>query len=143
MLDKLDADIKAAMLDGDMVRVSVLKMLKSAMQNQAIENKGKLTDEDAVEVLMREHKKRKEAADMYEKGGDEVRAATELAEAEIIAQYLPKQLDEDELRTIIKQTIEEAKTDNMGQIMGLVMSKVRGKADGNTVSQLVREELAK
>jgi uncharacterized protein YqeY len=142
MLERIDEDLKQAMLDKDITKVSVLRMVKSALQNQTIENKGTLTEDDAVIVLQREVKKRKEAAQMYQQNDNEVRSQTELAEAEIIQDYLPEQMSEDELKSIINDTVGSLQTDNMGQIMGAVMQKVQGKADGGTVSRLVKERLA-
>lgn len=142
MLEQIDEDLKAAMLDKDIAKVSVLRMVKSALQNQTIENKGTLTEDDATKVLQREVKKRKEAAEMYNSNDNELRAQTELAEAEIIQVYLPEQMSEEAISAIISEVMAEMKTDNMGQIMGAVMQKVAGQADGGTVSRLVKEQMA-
>lgn len=141
MLEKIDQDLKTAMKDNDIGKVSVLRMVKSALQNQTIANKGTLTESDAQKVLQKEVKKRREAAEMYKQGGDEIRSATETAEAEIIAQYLPEQMSEDELNSIVNDTVGELQTDNVGQVIGAVMGKVKGKADGSDVARLVKERM--
>ena len=141
MLDKINEDLKQAMLDKDIAKVSVLRMVKSELQNQTIANKGTLTDDDITAVLMRESKKRKEAAEAFTKAGDELRANTELAEADIIRTYLPEQMSEDELKALIDVEVASSDQPNMGQIIGKVMAKVKGRADGGTVSKLVKEAL--
>lgn len=142
MLEKIDEDLKQAMLDRDIAKTSVLRMVKGALQNQSIENRGTLTEDDALKVLTKEVKKRKEAAEMYAKADDELRASTELAEAEIIQAYLPEQMSEADIRKVVDEVVSQMGKDNMGQVMGAVMGKLKGQADGGTVSAIVKEVIS-
>ena len=142
MLDKINQDLKTAMLASDIAKVSVLRMVKSELQNQTIANKGTLTDDDIVMVMTREVKKRKEAAEAFKNVGNELHEQTELAEAEIIQAYLPEQLSREEIEKVVLETIQEVDEANVGRIMGAVMAKLKGKADGNVVSEIVREKFS-
>ena len=146
--DKIQEDLKQAMIARDEFRLSAIRMLKSAIQYYEIQKGGagyEATDEDVIDVLGKEVKKRKESAELYKQGGREESAANEQKEVEILQTYLPKQMSEDEVRTLVKEAITQtgAKTpQEMGKVMGALMSKVKGKADGTLVSNIVREELA-
>ena len=94
-----------------------------------------------TKIVMKESKKRKDAAQMYKDGGDELRATSELAEAEIIDEYLPEQMSEADIATIVDEVIAQVGTDNMGAVMGQVMQKVAGQAEGGVVSKIVKEKL--
>lgn len=140
ILEQIQADTKAAMKAGDKPRVSTLRMLSSALSLDAKEGDG-----DATAVLGRERKKRIEAADAYAEAGRDEQAEAERAEAELIAGYLPAQLGDDELAAIVDEAIEQtgaSSPQDMGRVMGAVMPKVKGKADGNRVSATVKERLA-
>lgn len=141
MLEQIERDLKEAMLARDIVRTSVLKMLKSDLQNKAIENKGTLKDDDVVAVVQKAIKSRKEAAQMYEDSGDEVRASAESEEAKILEEYLPEQLSDDELRLIVNDIFMSLQTKNFGELMGEVMKQVGAKAEGKRVAQFVKERL--
>lgn len=145
---KIEQDLKTALLQGDHIRVSVLRGLKSALLYEKVA-KGKrdtgLTDEEIVVVLSKEAKKRQESADLYVQGNSKERAETELAEKAIIEEYLPTQLSEEELTTIVEQTIKELKaTDikSMGGVIGAVKKKTAGAADGAVIARLVKERLS-
>jgi uncharacterized protein YqeY len=139
ILERVQADTRAAMKAGERDRVGALRMLANALQQEA-----KLGTDDEVAVLQRERKKRLEAAEAFRKGGSEDRAAAEQAEAELIEVYLPEQLSDEELGELVSAAIEEASASGpgeMGKVMSLVMPRVQGRADGKRVSAVVRERL--
>ncbi len=139
VLDQIQADTRDAMKGGEKVRVSTLRMLASALQLDAKEGGG-----DATAVLSRERKKRLEAAEAYGDAGRTEQAEAERAEAELIAAYLPEQISDAELGSIVDEAITAtgaASPQDMGRVMGAVMPKVKGRADGNRVSAAVRERL--
>jgi uncharacterized protein YqeY len=139
ILERMQAETRQAMKAKDRPRVGALRMLTSALQQDA-----KLGEGDAVAVLQRERKKRLEAAEAFEKGERPDQAAAERAEAELIDDYLPEQLSDEELGAVVGEAIAESGASSMkemGSVMGVVMPKVKGRADGNRVSAIVRERL--
>jgi uncharacterized protein len=139
ILERVQADTRAAMKAGERDRVGALRLIASALQHEA-----KLGTEDEIGVLQRERKKRLEAAEAFRKGGSEDRAAAEEAESELIEAYLPEQLSDEELGELVVAAIEEAGASEqreMGKVMSLVMPRVQGRADGRRVSGAVRERL--
>jgi uncharacterized protein len=125
---------------GERERVSALRLVADALQKDAKEG-----GDDEVAVLRRERKRRLEAADAYRDGGNDDRAASEQAEAELISAYLPAELSDEELGELVASAVEEAGAagpQDMGKVMGAVMPKVDGRADGKRVSAAVRERLA-
>ena len=146
--EKIASDLKAAMLAADSKRTETLKMAKSAILYKAVElgarEKG-LTDDQVIEVLSKEAKKRQEAADMYEKAGRTEQAEAETEELAIITQYLPKQASDEEINTVIEKTIsgmEDVSMQQMGQVIGAVKSELGASADGGRVARLVKEKLS-
>jgi uncharacterized protein YqeY len=139
ILEQIQSDTRTAMKAGEKQRVGTLRMIASAIQQDA-----KLGDDDAVAVLQRERKKRLEAADAFADGGREEQAAVEREEAELIETYLPAQLSDSELEALVADAVERTGADSMqdmGRVMGDVMPKVEGRADGKRVSAAVRERL--
>lgn len=139
ILERIQSDTATAMRAGEKRRVATLRMIASAVQQDA-----KLGDADAVAVLQRERKKRLEAADAFAAGGRTEQADAERAEAELIEAYLPAQVSEEELDRLVVEAIEQSGASSPGEIgmvMGIVMPKVKGRADGNRVSAAVRERL--
>lgn len=144
MLDKLQNDLRQAQLAKNEVKVSTLRLLLSEIHNAEISQGGELSDEDAVGIIQREVKKRKEAAEGFRSGGREEAASKEEAELKVLQDYLPAQMSNEELTEIIEQTITELEAkgpSDMGKVIGAVMGKVKGKTDGGTVSALVKEKL--
>jgi uncharacterized protein YqeY len=140
ILERVQADTREAMKAGERDRVGVLRMVASALQQDA-----KLGDADEIAVLQRERKKRVEAAEAFRAGGSEERAQAERSEAELIEAYLPAQLSDAELAELVDSAIEEAGASEpreMGDVMSLVMPRLQGRADGKRVSAVVRERLA-
>jgi len=162
MLSKqqIQQDLKEAQLKRDEILVSVLRMLLAAIGNKEIEKRtklsksepiekleelSKLSEEEIIETISSEVKKRKEAILEYEKGERRDLADKEKKEAEILGNYLPQQLTEEEIKKIVKETIEKVGAKEMkdiGKVMADLMPKVKGKADGNLVSKVVKESLS-
>jgi uncharacterized protein len=139
ILEQVQADIREAMKAGERELVGALRMVSSALQLEHKEGKG-----DEVSLLRRERKRRLEAAEAYREGGNEDRARAEEGEAKVIERYLPAELSDEELGALVDAAISEVgATDpsQMGKVMGLVMPKVDGRADGKRVSGMVRERL--
>ncbi|OGH19286.1 MAG: glutamyl-tRNA amidotransferase [Candidatus Levybacteria bacterium RIFCSPHIGHO2_01_FULL_40_15b] len=147
--DKIQEDLKQAMKARDELRLSVIRMLKSAIQYHEIQKGGagyEATDEDVIEVIGREVKKRNEAIELYKKGGREELAQKEEKELEILKTYLPEQMSEGEVRKLVEEEIARTGASgmqDMGKVMGSLMPKVKGHADATLVSTLVRKQLAK
>jgi uncharacterized protein len=140
ILERVQSDTREAMKAGERERVSALRLVTDALQKDA-----KLGNEDEVAVLRRERKRRLEAADAYRDGGNDERAEAERREATLIESYLPAELPDDELTRLVDEAVAAAGAtgpQDMGKVMGAVMPKVGGRADGNRVSQTVRARLA-
>ena len=143
---KIEADIKAALLGGDKERALTLRMLKSALLNVKV-NTGKrdvgLSDDEVIMILAKESKKRQESADFYVQGGAQERADKELAEKVVIDSYLPKQLSELEVIALVDSTLSELGAGtNMGQAIAAVRARAGANADGALIARLVKEKLA-
>jgi uncharacterized protein YqeY len=139
VLEQVQADVRAAMKAGDRERAGALRMVVDALQKDA-----KLGDGDEVAVLQRERKKRLEAAEAYGEAGRAEQASTENFEAELIEGYLPQQLSDEELGELVDAAVAEtgaSEQKQMGQVMGALMPKLGGRADGKRVSAAVRERL--
>jgi len=147
--EKISSDLKNALRDRRAIDLSVLRMLQSAIRNKEIEKKRGgtgLTDEEVIEVVTSEIKKRKEAIEGYIKGQRQDLADKENAELAVLMGYMPKQMGEVEIREEAKRAIEEAgaKTpQDMGKVMKILMPRMKGKADGAQVNKIVKEELEK
>ncbi|WP_278550430.1 GatB/YqeY domain-containing protein [Cloacibacillus evryensis] len=143
---KIQSDLVAAMKNKDELKLSVLRMLKSAMQLAQVE-KGKenaLTDDDVLVLVSRLIKQRVEAAEMYKSGGAADRAERELAEAQVLEIYQPAQLSDEDILKIVAKVAEEtgaAGPKDMGKMMGKTMAAVKGQADGNRVKSAVQHYL--
>jgi uncharacterized protein len=140
ILERVQADTKEALKAGERDRVAALRMVTDALQKDLKEGGG-----DEVTVLRRERKRRLEAADAYREGGSAERAAGEELEATLIEDYLPAELSDEELGALVDEAIAASGASGqqeMGKVMGAVMPKVDGRAEGNRVSALVRERLA-
>lgn len=139
ILDRIREDTRTAMKAGEKQRVSTLRMLTSALQQDE-----KMGDGDAVAVLQRERKRRLEAATAFSDGGRSEQAAAERSEAELIDGYLPAQISDEELASLVDAAVSDtgaSSPSDMGRVMGAVMPSVKGRADGSRVSAAVRERL--
>ncbi|MDI6892355.1 MAG: GatB/YqeY domain-containing protein [Actinomycetota bacterium] len=143
--ERIEVDMRAALKAGDGERLGTLRLLLAAIKNAEIEKREELSDEDVVRVVAREVKKWEEAAAEYKRVGRAAQASREEAEADILRVYLPPQLSEEEIRDIVRETIAEVgalSLKDMGRVMGAIMPKVRGRADGKLVNEIVKELLA-
>ncbi len=142
-------DLKSAMKSRDSERLRVLRSLKSKMMEKEIaERKGskaELSDEQAVEVLVKASKQRKESIEQYREGGRDDLVENEEKELAIIKEYLPEMMDKEAVRQEARKTIEKLGAEgmqDMGKVMGVLMKDLKGKAEGSTVSAVVKEELS-
>lgn len=145
--DRIYADLKSAMLARDGVKVQTLQGLKSAILYEEVAKKVRDTglDEPQIEqVIAREAKKRDEAAELFDKGGNAESAAKERTEKEILKVYLPEQMSEAEISIVVHEVIAELKPDgmkDMGRVIGAVKGRLGNTADGAIVAKLVKESL--
>lgn len=147
--EKISSDLKNALRDRKAIALSVLRMLQSSIKNKEIEKKkgdAGLTDEEVVEVIISEIKKRKEAIEGYMKGQRQDLVDKENAELAVLMSYMPRQMGEAEIREEAKRAIDEAGAkipQDMGKVMKILMPRMKGKADGALVNKIVKEELEK
>ena len=143
--ERVQTDITAAVRGGDALRRDVLRMAINAADYVEKRQQRPLTDDEFVAVLTREVKTRRESVDAYAKAGREDLAAKERAEIEILSEYLPEALSEDELRALVDQAIAAtgaSSARDLGKVMGWLSPRTRGRADGKVVSGLVAQTLA-
>lgn len=142
LLLRIDDDLKSALKNSEALKLSVLRLAKSALKYRQIEVNRELSDDDVVGVLSSLLKQRRESVEMYEKGGRTDLAEKERQEIGFLQAYLPSQLSPEDLEKLIRQAIEEtsARTEaDMGRVMKALMPKIRGLADGRQVNSRVRE----
>ena len=145
--EKIEEDLKIALRKKNEVVVSTLRMLKTALHNKEIElrpKKEELTDELVLEVLAKEVKKRKDSIAAFEKGGRDDLASKEKKELALLKRYLPEELSDDKIKEVVDKVIKELGASGMadfGKVMGAVMGEVKGRAGGDKVSQIVKEQL--
>ena len=145
LIGRLEDEVKQAMLARDATRRDALRLILSSLKSAEKELQRPLSDDEELQVLQRERKKRREAAEGFRSGGREEQAATEEAELAVLQEFMPEPLSEDELERIVDDAIAEngaTSLRDMGRVMADVMPQVAGRADGSAVSQLVREKLA-
>ncbi|QNO13561.1 GatB/YqeY domain-containing protein [Alkalicella caledoniensis] len=145
LVDRLTADMKTAMKSKDKLALSVIRMMRSEMKYAEISKGNPLTDDEIIDVLSRECKKRRDSIEEYVKADREDVATQLQQEVEIISAYLPEQLSKEEVESIIDKAIKETNVSSikeMGKLMQAVMPQVKGKADGKLVNQLVKEKLS-
>lgn len=141
LADRLRAAMNEARKQRDQARTLLLSTILSDVKNKEIEIHHPLSDDETVEVLRRGIKKRRESVEMYEKVGRTDMAATESAEIKALEAYLPASVPPDEIRAAVREAIAGGAKD-LGKVMGAVMPKFKGRADGKLINQIVREELA-
>jgi uncharacterized protein len=146
--DRLRADLTTSMKARDELRSSTLRMVLTAITNAEVSGKAarELTDEDVLDVLTSEGKKRREAAEAFEAAGRAEQAAKERAEFDVLTDYLPEQLTADEIAALVSQAIESTGAGQdgvraMGKVMGTLQPRVKGRADGGAVAAEVRRQL--
>jgi uncharacterized protein len=145
LIDRIEADLKTAMLEHDNERRDTLRLILASLRSSEKDLQRPLAEDEELQVLQRERKRRIEAAAAFRDGGREERAAKEEAELEVLEEFMPEPLSEEELEEIVDDVIAEVGATSLrdlGRVMADVMPQVSGRADGSTVSQLVREKLA-
>ncbi len=145
MIDRIDKDVKAAMKSGDAERRDALRLVLSALRDAEKAAQRPLTDEESQAVLRRELKRRREASKAFQDAGHADRAAAEESEAALIEGYLPAQLPDEDLDTIVESAVAKVGAKgpgDMGQVMREAMALAAGRADGKRVQERVRARLA-
>ena len=142
--DTINQDIAKALKAKDEIRLSTFRLLSSALNYEFIAKQHVLTEEEELSVVRREAKKRKEAIEAYEKAGANDRAEKEKKELTVLEEFLPAQMPDEELIKIVDEaisTLGASSMADMGKVMGAVVPKVAGRADGGRISKLVSEKL--
>ena len=139
--ERLRAAMNEARKQRDQARTLLLSTILSDLKNRELELNHPASDEEAADVVRRGIKRRRESVDVYEKAGRSDRAATESAEIKILESFLPPSVPPEEIRAAVREVIAGGAKD-MGKVMGAVMPRFKGRADGKLVNQIVREELA-
>ena len=141
----LSNQINKALKEKDETRLSTLRLLSSELHNAEIDKKGDLTKDEEILIVRKEAKKRKDAIEAYRKAGAKGRAEQEKKELEILQEYLPKELSDEDQGKIVDAAIQESGVKDikdMGKVMGLAMGKTKGQADGGRVSEIVKRKLS-
>jgi hypothetical protein len=145
LIEELEADVRDAMRSGDTARRDALRLMLASLKSAEKDLLRPLSEEEELQVLQRERKKRIEAAEAFRGGGREEQAAKEEAELAVLEEFMPEPLTEEELERIVDDAIAEngaTSMRDMGRVMKDVMPQISGRADGATVSQMLREKLA-
>ena len=145
LLQDLTKQMVTAMKSRDKETLATVRMIKAAVQNAQIEAGHDLTPDEEVAVMSREYKQRKESLAEFEKAGRQDLVDKTNNELKVVEQYLPKQLSADDVQKIVKETIDQVGASSMkdfGKVMGAVMPKVKGQADGKVVNQAVKDILS-
>lgn len=142
---RLSEDMKQAMKDKDKETLSVIRMVRASLQNESIKlGKDELTEDEELTILSRELKQRKDSLQEFEAAGRDDLVEKTKKEIAILEPYMPAQISIDELKSLINETIQEigaSSMKDMGKVMGAIMPKVKGKADGSQINKLVQESL--
>jgi uncharacterized protein YqeY len=144
--EKIDQDLILSMKAKEETKLSVLRMLKSAIRNSEIAKQKDLEDTDILGLVQSQIKSRRDSVELYKKGDRQDLAQAEEVEIEILNEYLPEQIGEAEIREIALKAIQETgatSVQDMGRVMGKIMPETKGKADSSLVSKIVKEELSK
>jgi uncharacterized protein YqeY len=143
--NKIKDDLKKAMQLKDELSLSVLRMLISALRNKEIalreSDKVELSAEQVMEVISSEIKKRKDSISSFEQGGRQDLVEKEKKEIDFLVKYLPEQAGEEDIEKIVREIVANSEDNNYGKIMGQAMAKLKGKADGNKVGEMVKKVL--
>ena len=142
--EQLTADMKEAMKKKEKERLAVIRMVRGAIRQQEIDGQKELGEEDVIAVISKEVKMRRDSIEEFQKGGREDLVEKTQAEIDVLLPYLPAQLSEDEVRELVKAAVEQtgaATPKDMGKVMGVLMPKVKGRADGKMVNTIVKSFL--
>ena len=141
---QIDQDLASSMKEGDAARTSILRLLKNSLKNEQIKLGHELSEEETLKVLQREAKQRRDSIEQFKAGGRDDLVESEQAELSAVEAYLPQQMSEGELEALVDEVIQETGASSpaqMGQVIGAVLKKAQGRADGGAVSKLVRQKL--
>ncbi len=144
LAERLQEELHRALRAGDALRVSTIRLARAAIHNSSIERGRDLTDPEIEEILGREMKRRREAIDAYAQGGRDDLVQKESLELAILSEYLPPALSEAELRALVTEAVAQSGArgpQDIGRVMGILMPKIKGRADGALVNRFVRELL--
>lgn len=144
LLSRLNDDMKTAMKAKDKESLQVIRMIKSSIQNEQIKEGRDLTEDEELTVLSREMKQRRDSLHEFEEAGRDDLAEKVKSEIVIVEKYMPEQLSEDDIRQLVQEAITQTGASSVkefGKVMGVIMPKVKGKADGNQVNAIVKELL--
>lgn len=147
---KINEDLRSALKSGDQITLGVLRMVSSVFGNKSIEKRGRglpkdLTEDEVLEILNREAKKRREAASLYKQGNRSDLAEKEEKEIVVIQKYLPAQMSRKEVETFVTNTLPKLRSSqdlNFGSVMKEIMKELKDKADAKIISEIIKEKLA-
>lgn len=142
--EQLTADMKDAMKNKEKDRLAVIRMVRGAIRQQEIDGQKELGEDDVIAVISKEVKMRRDSIEEFKKGGREDLVEKTQAEIDVLIPYLPAQLSEDEVRELVKAAVEQTGAStpkDMGKVMGVLMPKVKGRADGKMVNTIVKSFL--
>ncbi|UCF30882.1 MAG: GatB/YqeY domain-containing protein [bacterium] len=145
LLERIQEDLKRSLKAKDGTRVSVLRFLLASIRNREIDNMASLDEDQVLQEITSAAKRRRESIDAFREGGRQDLVDKEEAELAILSEYMPEQLSEDDIRSLVRQVISATgatSSADLGAVMKEVMPKVRGQADGKLVNQIVRELLS-
>ncbi|HSQ89044.1 GatB/YqeY domain-containing protein [Romboutsia sp.] len=141
---KLQEDLKSSMKNKDAVRKSVVTLIRASIKQYEVDNRVELEDDGIIDIISKQLKQRKDGLVEFTKAGREDLVSEAEAEIEVLKEYLPQQLSEEELNKIVKSTISElgaTSMKDMGKIMSAIKPKVKGRADGKLINELVKNNL--
>ena len=142
--EKLQEDLKSSMRNKDVVRKSVVTLIRASIKQYEVDNRVELGDDEIIDIISKQLKQRNDALEEFAKANREDLVKETESEIEVLKEYLPQQLSEEELNEIVKLTISEVgatSMKDMGKVMGLVSDRTKGKADNKTVSEIVKSFL--
>ncbi|WP_278902115.1 GatB/YqeY domain-containing protein [Dolosigranulum pigrum] len=145
VLDQLNQDMKAAMKAKDKAKLKTIRMLKASLQNEKLAKQDDLTEQEELDILAREKKQRLDSLQEFKQAGRDDLVDEVEEELAIVAEYLPEPLSDNEVKEIVQSVIDSVNASgmqDMGKVMGAVMLKVKGRADGNFVSEVVKAKLS-
>lgn len=144
LTNKINEDLTPALKSGDSFTVGVLRFLNASLHNKAIEKRGKgqpeeLTDDEVIDVLQKEVKKRQDAVALYKQGNRPELAEKEEKEITVIQKYLPAQMSREQVETEVTRILSGSNPNNLGEAMKAVMAELKGKADGKVISEIIKQ----
>lgn len=145
VLDQLNQDMKVAMKAKDKAKLKTIRMLKASLQNEKLAKQDDLTEQEELDILAREKKQRLDSLQEFKQAGRDDLVDEVEEELAIVAEYLPEPLSDNEVKEIVQSVIDSVNASgmqDMGKVMGAVMLKVKGRADGNFVSEVVKAKLS-